>query len=313
MPALFWRSAAAAVLTLSISSTAVAADSTAKLTLDNRDMSPKFLAFYEQASKPSINADARWKLWKELYDYAAVPPGERGDKMARELLDKAWPQYPKVLPRVRKGVAGLQPSNQDILKRIDALLKRDKLLDLTVVNFVGGLEGNAYTYAQEGKVTVVMPIEIDPVQREALATHEFTHAVHIAQGTITGAWERTIAETIISEGLAMHVSHTLMPKLPVEKHVEHVPGWMKQAQAKQREILKAIKPALAKNDEENVLRFTIGPGPNGLEREAYFAGWLVVQHWLKQGKTHAQIARIPIAEHVKEVSAAIDAVLAQKR
>jgi hypothetical protein len=312
MPASSWRIMAAACIA-SLAASATAAGAPAKLRLDNRDLSPKFLAFYAQANKPGVDADARWKLWKELYDYAAVPPGERGEKMARELLDKAWPRYPKVLPQVRKGVAGLKPSNQDIIGRIDTLLKRDKPLDLTVINFVGGLEGNAYTYAQDGKVTVVMPLEIDPAQRQALATHEFTHAVHIAQGTITGAWERTIAETIISEGLAMHVSHTLMPKLPVEKHVEHTPGWMKQAQAKRAGILKSIQPALAKNDEENVLRFTIGPGPNGLEREAYFAGWLVVEHWLKQGKTYAQIARIPLTDHAKEVSSAIDALLAVKR
>jgi hypothetical protein len=288
------------------------ATTSAPLTLNDRDLSSKFLAFHELAAKPGVDAEARWKLWKEHYDYAAVPPGERGDKMARDLLDQAWSRYPSVLPKIRAGVKALKPSNEAIVRSIDKVLNRDKPLNLTVVNFVGALEGNAYTYSQDGNVTVVMPIEIDSTQRQALATHEFTHAVHIAQGTITGAWERTIAETIISEGLAMHVSRLLMPQYPLVKHVEHTPGWFKEATAKHTEILSNIKPALAKKDGENVMRFTMGPGPSGLEREAYYAGWAVVQHWLKQGRKPADIVRIPIADHVKEVEAAIDALLRMK-
>jgi Predicted Zn-dependent protease (DUF2268) len=285
------------------------ATTSAPLTLTDRDLSAKFLAFYELAVKPGVDAEARWKLWKEHYDYAAVPPGERGDKMARELLDQAWSRYPSVLPKVRAGVTAIKPSNEAIVRSIDKILNRDRPLDLTVVNFVGALEGNAYTYSRDGKVTVVMPMEIDSLQRQALATHELTHAVHIAQGTITGAWERTIAETIISEGLAMHVSRLLMPKYPVTKHLEHTPGWLKLAEARRAEILRNIKPALGKSDGEIVMRFTIGPGPSGIEREAYYAGWLVVEHWLKQGRKPADIVRIAIANHVKEVETAIDALL----
>jgi hypothetical protein len=36
------------------------------------------------------------------------------------------------------------------------------------------------------------------------------------------------------------------------------------------------------------LRFSIGHGPAGLEREAYFAGWLVVGDWLAHGMTFSK-------------------------
>jgi len=41
---------------------------------------------------------------------------------------------------------------------------------------------------------------------------------------------------------------------------------------------------------------TIGPGPAGLEREAYYAGWLVVGDWLAHGMSFSEIARIPEKE-----------------
>ena len=47
------------------------------------------------------------------------------------------------------------------------------------------------------------------------------------------------------------------------------------------------------------MRFTMGKGPSGLEREAYYAGWLVVGYWLEHGTTFAEIARIPEAEMPK--------------
>jgi len=37
----------------------------------------------------------------------------------------------------------------------------------------------------------------------------------------------------------------------------------------------------------------IGPGPAGLELEAYYAGWLVIGDWHAHGMTFADIARIP--------------------
>ena len=47
-------------------------------------------------------------------------------------------------------------------------------------------------------------------------------------------------------------------------------------------------------------------GTTGLEREAYAAGWLVVGDLLKQGKSFAEIARIPSAEMPAVVRAVIE-------
>ena len=61
----------------------------------------------------------------------------------------------------------------------------------------------------------------------------------------------------------------------------------------------------------DVMRLTMGKGPSGLEREAYYAGWLVVGYWLKHGMAFADIARIPEKEMPQHVNEVIEKLLAQ--
>jgi hypothetical protein len=63
---------------------------------------------------------------------------------------------------------------------------------------------------------------------------------------------------------------------------------------------------------EDVMRFTMGTGPAGVEREAYYAGWLVVGHWLRQGMTPAEIARIRERDAPTRVAAAITQMLSER-
>jgi hypothetical protein len=85
-------------------------------------------------------------------------------------------------------------------------------------------------------------------------------------------------------------------------------GWLKEAQQHRTEILKGIRPFLA-SDKPNIQRFTIGPVPAGLEREAYYAGWLVVCDWLAYGMSFSNIARIPEREMPQRAAASIDDLL----
>lgn len=104
----------------------------------------------------------------------------------------------------------------------------------------------------------------------------------------------------------MRVSQELFPNDPAERVTEHTPGWLKAADAKRDEILKAIQPVLGSEKPEHVMRFTMGQGPNGLEREAYYVGWVVVGHWLENGMSFAVIARIPQKEMPQRVAATLE-------
>lgn len=275
------------------------------------DLTPKFLKFYEAAQQENASPDRRWELWKEMYDFAAVPPTPEGEKIARDLLDKAWPRYGGVQEILRGGAANLKPDPEAAVRSIAELLKPEQPVNITVRVYVGAFDENAFTAANsKGVITTSLPLEIGTEPRARLMMHELTHAVHIAMGTFSGGWIRTVGATVVSEGLATRTAHKLSPGEPEAAFVEYTPGWLAAANAKRTEILKSIVPALESDKSEDVMRFTMGTGPNGIEREAYYVGWLVVGHWLDTGMTLAEVARIPEKEMPKRAAEAIKQMLA---
>lgn len=299
----------AAALALLLVGTAAAPSAEVSVTV--KDLTPKFLTFYRDASKPGVTADERFRLWKADYGFAAVPPTPEGDAIARRLLESAWPKYPGVLQRIERGAAGIEPSPEATLRRVAALLHPEKPVNVTLVAYVGALEGNAFTVGQNGHATVAIPVEQSPFERGPVMAHEFTHAVQISMGTNTGGWERSIGETVLSEGLAMRVAQHLYRYRPAASFVEipDEPGWLARADAHRRRILADVRAAAASSKSEDVMRFTMGTGPAGLDREAYYAGWVVAGWWVKHGRSFADIARIPEAEAPVEVQRAIDEIL----
>jgi hypothetical protein len=286
---------------------------TPSVTLSVKDLSPQFVAFYDEAVKEHASPDQRWDLWKKMYHFAAVPPTPQGEEMARTLLDEAWSRYPSVLDRIRGGADSFVPQAERQLNAVARLLRPGRPVHITLLVYVGGLEDNAFTVAQHGEITTAIPIESSPDTREMLMTHEFTHAVQIAMGSFSGNFERTVGTIVVTEGLASRVTQELFPKRPAEDSIEFTPGWLKQAEQHRTEILKGIRPSLVSDKSEDIERFTIGPGPAGLEREAYYAGWLLVGDWLSRGKSFADIARIAEKEMPQRAAAGIDILLAKSR
>jgi uncharacterized protein YjaZ len=140
--------------------------------------------------------------------------------------------------------------------------------------------------------------------------HEFTHAVHMQLAGLGGGWERSIAATIIQEGLAVHVAREVAPGRPLTDYIEYRPGWWAEAEARKSAILRDVLPVLASADGDTVYRFTMGNGPAGLEREAYAAGYWVIEHLRAGGMSLGDIARIPEAEMSTVARAAIEAMIA---
>jgi hypothetical protein len=278
-----------------------------------KDLTPKFLTFYRAASATNPGPDERFALWKRDYGFAAVPPTPDGDAIARRLLDEAWPKYPPLIGRIEKGAAGIKPSPETTLRRVAALLRPETPVQITLLAYVGAMEGNAFTAGQDGKATVAIPVEQSPQERGPIMAHEFTHAVQILMGSNSGGWVRSVGETALAEGLAMRVAQKLYPDRPAASFVEMSgePGWLKRSDAKRREILMDVRAAATSSSSDDVMRFTMGAGPSGLDREAYYAGWLVTEYWLTHGRSFADIARIPESQAPAEVVRAIDALLAE--
>jgi hypothetical protein len=288
----------------------VAAQAQSMVTLQVTDLSPKFLAFYDAAAAEP-DADRRWALWKQHYDFAALPPVPQRDSMARAMLDDAWPRYPEVMERIRAGAPGMQPAAEPTLRAVADLLGVTDTMTVRLLAYVGAREGNAFTNASRGLITVYVPVEEDAAWRELVMVHEMTHAVHHRVAGYSEGWERSIGRTLFAEGLAARATEALHPGRPAAAYLEHRPGWLAAADSRGDDILRGILPHLRESDAQTVMRFTMGTGTTGTEREAYYAGWRVVGHLLQRGYTFPQLARIPESDAPALVEAAIREMLAE--
>jgi hypothetical protein len=169
------------------------------LNLTIKDLTPKFLAFYDEAKKENALPDRRWEIWKKDYDFAAIPPTPEGQQIARKLLDDAWSRYPAVIDRIRAGASGMTPDPNRTVRSIAELLRPEKPVNITLIVYVGGFENNAFTAAQDGKINVAVPIESDADWRALYMTHELTHGVHISMGSFSGGWIRSSGTTVLTE------------------------------------------------------------------------------------------------------------------
>jgi hypothetical protein len=118
---------------------------------------------------------------------------------------------------------------------------------------------------------------------------------------------------MLQEGLAMHVTREVFPGLTVQTYVSAAPGWWEKSQAMERPILQDLRGKLALSDSATVMGVTMGTAKvSGLNREAYYGGWRVVEQMRKDGLSLAEIARIPEADMPARVETALDELLAAR-
>jgi hypothetical protein len=276
------------------------------------DLSPKFLDFWA-AAKDERDPDRRYALWKEKYGFAAVPPGPQGEEIARKLLASAWNKYPAALETIRAGASAMRPDALSTLRKVAEVLRPDQPLTVKVVTYVGAFEGNAFSLSQDGTPVVAVPLEMSPEERDRVFPHEMTHAVHMVIAHLSGGWERTIGTTAFQEGLAVEVAREVNGGGDVRHFIEYSPGWYDKALARKREILEGVLPYLDNKDGQTVFRFTMGAGATGLEREAYFVGYQVMERLHAKGMSWAEIARVPEDKMPGLVRTAIQEMLAEAR
>lgn len=251
---------------------------------------PKFLSFYKAAIQQNLDEEKRWELWKDTYNFAAVPPTDEGREIARNLLDNAWTQYESYISIFEKWI----PESEKVkafLGEVKNLLGYDYKIEFTLIYFVGGFEDNPFVAPiGENKVALCLPIETE--QSDIYLVHELTHVVHQKTANMKNDWERNIASIIMQEGLATHVSKQLIPGHKEKEYIEISHGWLKSCYKNKKEIIKNIIPYLEDSEPESVMKFTMGNGSTNHHREAYFVGWLLVKLLLQQGMSFEEIAHI---------------------
>lgn len=208
-----------------------------------------------------------------------------GRKLAKSLFEKAWDTYQKHLEYIQKW----KPNHTELesrLEEVKALLGCGSGLD-----FVGTFDNNPFVAPfDQDRIALCLPIESG--SSEILLVHELTHIVHAKTASLTSHWQRTIALIILEEGLATRVSKFLVPGEADERYIEHKENWLTSCIGKKEEIFKGILPYLEDDSSETVYKFTIGKGVTNHEREAYYAGWEMVDTLLKQGVSFNELARI---------------------
>lgn len=282
-----------------------------RFALSVTDLTPRFMAFWRAVhAEPGADADRRFALWRQLDGFAAVPPTPEGQLMARELLDSAWPRYPHVIGRIAAGAQSLGSEPERILSKVVAQLAPGRPVHIELVVYAGMLEHNAFTSGRNpGRPLVAVPIEMDATERAPVMAHEFTHAVQIATGTMSGKWERTIGATVLAEGLAARLARHLFPARPDYEFIGNDADWLTQCAARRTSILRDLQAAAQLSSSADVTRFTIGIGPAGFSREACCAGWLIVGHWLRAGRSFAALGRIREGKAPAVVRSAISEML----
>nr|WP_144033671.1 hypothetical protein [Sphingomonas laterariae] len=276
------------------------------VTVNVRDLSTRFLDFY--AAAQDKHPDERFRIWKDRYGFAAVPPTPQGDAIARKLLDEAWPRYVDALPIIRQGAKALRPAALEAARDIADLLQAPRPLRIDLVAYVGGFETNAFTAGTDDGPMVAMPIEMDEATRAILLPHEMTHAIHMIVGKLPPGYERSLGRLIFEEGLAMRAVQALKPGLPDARYVGDQP-WFDAAIARRDAILRALRASIDARDGDTLFRFTMGDGATGREREAYIGAWLVVGELLERGSTLPALARLPADQQAGVVKASIDRLL----
>ena len=91
----------------------------------------------------------------------------------------------------------------------------------------------------------------------------------------------------------MRATEKLHPGLAAKDYVGEVtPDWYARAGSKSSEIYADVSPHLSQSDSATVMRYTMGQGGAGVEREAYYAGWMVIGDMLQHGWTFRRLARV---------------------
>ena len=188
-------------------------------------------------------------------------------------------------------------------------IKPDTAFSIRIKTYVGGFEPNAFTTVSNRKIVTSLPVEIPDSVRYPIMIHELVHAVHIGMGSFSGGWHRTIGTIVITEGLAMRVSQILSPGKPDSAYTEYRTGWYRMAVAKKSEILQDVRRVAYSDSLNDIMQFTMGQGPAGLEREAYYAGWVIVGFLLQHGRPASEIARIPEKDMPAITIKIIDSIL----
>src|SRR5699024_6071661 len=232
----------------------------------------------------------RWSLWKKYYNFAALPPGY--DQQARKQLNQTWVKYQSNINQILNWKPD-QIKLESIFAEIKSLLGSDEDIPFVIVFFVSAFDNSAFVAPyNEHKAMLCLPIENQ--LSDIIVVHELTHIVHSEIASLEMNWESPIAEIVLQEWLALHVSKHLVPGERDEAYIEIgvEPGWLQYCHEHRTKILNGITNYLSESNGVLIEKFLFGTVASVHKREDFNAGFELVNIKLKKGVSFKQLVSI---------------------
>lgn len=259
-----------------------------KTNIEIINLVPQFLLFLDE-SKVVDTIDEKWEVWEEKYNFAAVPPTDEGIIRAKKEFSKVYDDYLLFEKQIRNFIPD-ETLLKDCLMNICEELNFHQDFDLKIIYFVGFFESNPFvTTDREGKLTLCLPIEnfqMDDYFKIIQMYHELTHICHYQILQKDLFYQRSLAFLMIQEGLALHMSKKMIPGLEDSNYLSYQQNWYEEAKENHDAIFNGIREYISNDDSEILYRYTMGTGSTGLEREAYYVGWIIVGKALNDGYSY---------------------------
>jgi len=281
----------------------------AKLTLNLslRDLSVRFMDFYDAARKPAptptptptptteakagdppaqpavppapveSEADRRWRLFKSRYNFTTQPD----DASARAALEAAWPRYAAKADQIYVGFDGIKDEWTNVSNSVltGIYISGDKPAPMRLVTYVGTFEGKVWSAQDGDKLNIYVPLEVGPEERD-LPLARLLARDALPQAAVWGAHPRSLAEFIVSEGVIAHVQEHAVPGKSVENYLDLTTAQLDAVKANRKAAFSAILQSLKDGSPATLAEYS---GPK--LAEARYAGWLLVGDMLKSAGT----------------------------
>ena len=285
-------------------------------TVDN--LAETFSAFWALAQDKPVSEQIL--LWETHYaePHRKIPDYEKQYNDLKVPWNEVFPRCLEVIPNICSVSAGAQGAITESVKKCAAVLDTAKPSGRHIV-LVGRFISNAWADLFEGAPTCFYALELIPdVDTLALmAVHETAHTLHfqLSDLPVDG---KTVAETLLLEGLATMTSEIAVPGLKDEVYLwpgypyttagQKVEAWLADCTAQQSELVRQLSDDLDKTDSATLGRyFSAGAKdrrPRTPVRAGYAVGYWLVRHLCQHHKL-SDLARWPRERVNREVRRAL--------
>lgn len=268
-----------------------------------RDMSVRFMDFFDAASRPmpappaalaapaadgktaatpappvapaaplETEADRRWRFFKAAYNF---PADQADEAKTRAALDAAWPRYAAIAPKLRTGFDAIATEISDINRTLADEIYLDKPLAIRYIAYVGTFDGRVWSDMDDDRINLYLPLEVAPEVRD-LPFARLLGRHMLSRTAVWGNQPRSVVELAINEGVYAHVLQAAVPGKSVDTYLDLTPEQLAKAKAG---LKVDMKDMIAKLDDRNPATLAAYSGPQIAQLR--YAGWMLVENFVK--------------------------------